>query len=284
MHISQLGNQPGAREAIRATLRQMYQMGIPCPLVLLLGRGELPVTDVLADSPDTKIVLRIFRDDANDPLLPFDRYYNMIVSEDPTRKKAHWHQSKNEFNVFTRDYITWQVKQFELAEAVGARITYLDYAVGNPGEDNGGPFHEFWTRQDVWDMMRRANNPLFVGDHPHLLNLHQYDRGDVDTCNWTGENDIMRWEKKIIPLLPPDLRAKRPLYAHTEFGQQRSRFLPLPILLQKMRNAQAILTEDDQCVAGTVWLFNFSGKDWIGDDIIYDDLSRLQVMPQVYAA
>lgn len=283
MHISQLGNQPGAREAIRATLRQMYQAGIGCPLVLLLGRGELPVNDVLADSPDTKIVLRIYRDDTIDPLLPFDRYYNMIVSEDPTRQRAHWHQSKNEWNVFTRDYIAWQVKQFELAESVGARITYLDYAVGNPGED-GGPFHEFWTRQDVWDMMRRANNPLYVGDHPHLLNLHQYDRGPVDTCDWTGENDIMRWEKKIVPLLPPDLQAKRPLYAHTEFGQQRSRFLPLPVLLQKMRNAQAILTKDDQCVGGATWLWNYSGQDWIGDDIIYDDLSRLQVMPQVYAA
>lgn len=284
MHISQLGHLPGAQfQVIIDTLAYMYQTGNSCPLVLLLGRNELPVNKVLEVSPDTKIVLRIYRDDANDPLLPFDRYYNMIVSEDPTRKKAHWHQQVNEYNVFTRDAIAWELQQFELAEAVGARRTYLDKAVGNPGEEDG-MFLAYWTRDDVHNLMRRANNPLYVGDRPHLLNLHQYDRGPVDTCDWTGENDIMRWEKKIIPLLPPDLQAKRPLYAHTEFGQQRSRFLPLPVLLQKMRNAQAILQEDDQCVGGAVWLFNFSGQDWIGDDIIYDDLSRLQVMPQVYAA
>lgn len=282
MHISQLGHLPGAQfQVILDTLAHMYQTGNSCPLVLLLGRNELPVNKVLEISPDTKIVLRIFRDDDTNPLMDFNQYYNMIVSEDPTRKRAHWHQSKNEYNVFTPQYIEWQIKQFELAEALGTRITYLDYAIGNPGEENG-EFQWFWTRHDVHELMRRANNPQFVGDRPHLLNLHQYDRGPVDTCDWTGENDIMRWEKKIIPILPADLQAHHPLYAHTEFGQQRIRFLPLEAVLQKMKNAQAIMTKDDACVGGAVWGINSSSDQWIGDDLVYDDLSRLSVFPTLY--
>lgn len=262
-------------------LARMYQAGIPCPFVLLLGAGEISLTEIKKASPTTHIVLRIFRDDFNNPLMPFDQYYNWITTVSPERKLATWHQGKNEFNVFTPQFIEWQSAQFELAEALGTRITYLDYAIGNPGEENG-EFQWFWTRHDVHELMRRANNPQFVGDTPHLLNLHQYDRGDVDACDWTGENDIMRFEKKIIPYLPADLQAHHPLYAHTEFGQQRIRFLPLDKLLWKMSNAQRVMQDDPACLGGALWTVLYPGMDWIGDDLIYEDLSRLSVFPTLY--
>jgi hypothetical protein len=261
----------------------MYNAGQACPFVLLLGANEISLTEIQKASPSTHIILRIFREDNDNPLMPFDQYYNMITSISPERKKAKWHQQKNEYNVFTPGYIDWQIRQFELAEALGTRITYLDYAVGNPGEEQG-VFRWFWTRSDVHAMMRRANDPRFVGDTPHILNLHQYDRGDVATCDWTGENDIMRWEKKTIPLLPADLQAKRPLYVHTEFGQQRIRFLPLDRLTWKMSNAQLEMQDDDQCLGGALWTILYSGPEWVGDDLIYEDASRLQVLPRLYGA
>lgn len=249
--------------------------------VLLLGSNEISLTDIQSASPTTHIILRIWREDGDNPLMPFDQYYSMITSISPERKKAKWHQQKNEYNVFTPQFIEWQLHQFELAEALGTRITYLDYAVGNPPEEQG-VFQWFWTRPDVHNLMRRANDPRFVGDTPHLLNLHQYDRGDVLNCDWTGENDIMRFEKKVIPILPADLQAKHPLYAHTEFGQQKIRFLPLDKLLWKMGNAQGIMQNDAQCLGGAEWAVLRSGPEWVEDDLIYEDVTRLQVFPQLY--
>lgn len=132
--------------------------------------------------------------------------------------------TNNENNRFDDGALQYWWDEMQWCIANDFPITIFNAGVGNPPGDQLARWKAplmLKILRLIRDTIRPDGRPLFV------LNLHQYDLGNVITCNWTGKDDIQRWVKTIwrpdppfASWLPPDLQDNPPWLVHTEKGQQ----------------------------------------------------------------
>lgn len=258
-----------------AFMAEMYRAGAALPCVLSLGADQIPIPKYREASPSTFIFQRV-RDPRDGGLnwTPAE-FKARWVDPDPARQGADWYVINNENNRVDDQALQWWLDGMYWCIANQFPMTVLNLGVGNPPGDLlyrwGAPLMVKILRL-IRDTYRPDGRPLFV------LNLHQYDLGDVIACDWTGKDDIQRWWKTILHPAPPmisplpqDLRDNPPWVVHTEKGQQWGSRLTEDQLLAKMRNDQAIGELVPNFIGNCYWAEGHTGEtateNYVGDNI-----------------
>lgn len=232
-------------------LKKMRANGRPCPVITLVGPGELNPEEIKRDSPETTIIMRVYYPDDGGLKLNAAEYFWHYVEPFPPRKVADYHQINNEVNVFEPWTVLWWMDQMRWAEEHGYKLAVPSWSAGNPPDMN------VWQRPDVLDMLRH------IRDKGHLLALHEYDLGYGD---WT----LLRFIRHVYPTLPADLQANMPKVAFTEFGEHGAHSWDKATALAKLRAWQAVLAPYPWIVGASVWTVGNTGTEatesWVGDD------------------
>lgn len=265
MHVS---NRNVRWDDVLNTLAQMYRMDTPCPCVLSLGMDEIPISEYRKASPPTRLFQRVWGEWEKTLDWPVQTWRDRFITNYASRQGADWNTTNNEVNRWDPAALQWWFDQMAWCIANQFPITIFNWGVGNPPGDQLAVWNDpmmLKILRLIRDTYRPDGRPLFV------LNLHQYDLGDPIACDWTGKDDIQRWKKTILPLLPADLQARPPWLVHTEKGQSWGTRLSQDQLLAKMRNDEAISATEPYLLGNCYWAVGDTGKgaseDYTGDNL-----------------
>lgn len=227
--------------ALLNTMAALHHAGRPFGLMTNVGPDEISCAKLLAASPTTKIVLRIWPGGGSGIDLGVRDYWLQNVAGYADRKLATYHQPNNELNDWSPSTIAWWRFQLIMADNMGFKLAL-------PTPPTGTPDIGVYQRNDVLDLMRT------VRDGDHLWTAHEYE------IDGQGDWTLYRFLHHVYPTLPPDLRNNMPQVGFSEFGIQKMRDMPNDLWLSKVRGYQAELSKYDFVVGAALWSFGDSGQ------------------------
>lgn len=229
-------------------LDTMRRAGRPCPVITLLGPDEIAPSRIRAVSPETTIILRVWRpgDDSLD--LSARQYFERYIDPYPERASVRYHQISNEVVRFDPGAITFWIANMSWTQNHGP------YRLAVPTWPTGTPDLSLWQRADILDMLR------FIRNNGHILALHEYYRGDLD---W----ELGRFLHHVLPTLPEDLRNNMPRVAFTEWGQQGGATIGREAWKTFLSSGQRELSKYPFVIGGATWAVGDTGNvEWLGDN------------------
>lgn len=229
-------------------LRQMRATGYPMPCLTVLGPAEIIISDVIAASPETELISRVYYDGDGGFGLPVDQYFRQYVDGDIGRRRIRFHQWRNENTDISPTAIARWKQELGWVELHGFRGAAPTWPTGTP------EIAEF-QRPDFLDLMR------YVRDHGHRFAIHEYFRND-------GDWELMRFLHHVYPTLPSDLRNNMPQIRITEWGVQGGRDIPADAWMNNLKDWQTLLMPYPFVKVST-WAIGDTGGgtvNWQGDN------------------
>jgi len=271
LHVMAGANNNAVYDLLEATSRA--GKALPGMTLVKYGwSGEMQVGDILAHSPNTRVMLRhyvqawdgqgpdwsqlnLYAAGANFMSL----YYSTCLSQNADSKRATWHQIINEPG-YGAGTASWWTGALDVAESLGLKLAVGCFGTGNPKlPDETG---NIWP--SLYDLLRR------VKARGHVLMLHQYIDPDPGGA-WDSLWEPLRNEK-LIPLLPSDIQDVP--VAIGEFGTRFGSKLNDADLLAGLKTAEASFVNDRNVIYAGCWTVGGAGA-W-ADSLLDGHLAALK--------